>query len=493
MKRAILTAIGVVSLAICLAVGASATEKALTYNAEGGYYYDSSSGFVYELAQEDNTALVKGNPQAIAPDSVFEYGSSALVPQSVSANGESYTVKGVVADGFADDKKVKSVVFESAVKVGERAFMGATSLASVDLTGVTEIGDGAFSYTALKSIAIPDSLEKIGGSAFYYSAELKQLDGIEKTTLKDVGPDAFAGTAWFTNKNDEFVIVGDGILVKHNSMSNTLVVPYDVKRIAGGFCKNTALETVDFTYATNLTHIGGYTFYGCNSITEIVLPSTVEYIGEMAFSACAALRSVTGGQGVKVIDFCAFSGCTALETVELASPVLTYIGECAFWNCTSLNSITLTTCPAVINIGVFWNSGLTYYEIPEGTTTIAKGAFASIPTIKLQLPRSVENIDGEAFSKSGVTIVCYPGTPSATYAKQDGFIAGDAYYYGDIDNDKEITVADLACGARAVMGITDATSTSSAYVQNTGRQVNLKELSSLMKYLASTANSTVGE
>jgi hypothetical protein len=43
----------------------------------------------------------------------------------------------------------------------------------------------------------------------------------------------------------------------------------------------------------NVTIIGDYAFFRCESLKEITLPSTLENIGNMAFYYCALLKNVT--------------------------------------------------------------------------------------------------------------------------------------------------------------------------------------------------------
>ena len=62
----------------------------------------------------------------------------------------------------------------------------------------------------VKSVVLPDGLTEIGRIAFCGSAleEIEIPDSVER-----IGPDAFGGTPWLDAQTDEFIIVGDGVLI----------------------------------------------------------------------------------------------------------------------------------------------------------------------------------------------------------------------------------------------------------------------------------------
>ncbi len=75
------------------------------------------------------------------------------------------------------------------------------------------------------------------------------------------------------------------------------------------------------------------------SITEIVLPKTVEIIEKMAFARCAQLTTVHLGANVSEIQERAFYDCTMLDGIELPA-TLTRLKAYAFEGCTSLTEIS---------------------------------------------------------------------------------------------------------------------------------------------------------
>lgn len=93
-------------------------------------------------------------------------------------------------------------------------------------------------------------------------------------------------------------------------------------------------------------------FYGCTSLTSVVIPDSVTTIGNYVFNGCTSLTSVTIGNSVTSIGLRAFYGCTRLTSVVIPNSV-TSIGNEAFYCCRGLTSVV----------------------IPDSVTTIGKDAF----------------------------------------------------------------------------------------------------------------------
>ena len=81
-------------------------------------------------------------------------------------------------------------------------------------------------------------------------------------------------------------------------------------------------------------------FYGCYSLTSVVLPSTLVAISPCAFENCTALESVSIPNSVFYIGDLAFARCTSLKNINIPSSV-TMIGGGAFVECTSLETLNV--------------------------------------------------------------------------------------------------------------------------------------------------------
>ena len=89
-------------------------------------------------------------------------------------------------------------------------------------------------------------------------------------------------------------------------------------------------------------------FWYCDSLSEIVIPSSVTSIGDSAFSYCRSLSEIVIPSSVTSIGDGAFYDCYSLSEIVIPSSV-TSIGDNAFLWCYSLSEIVIPS--SVTNIG----------------------------------------------------------------------------------------------------------------------------------------------
>lgn len=157
---------------------------------------------------------------------------AVTIPESVSLDGEAYTVAGIDDTAFYGCKNITSVnIPESITQIGSKAFQGCTGLMSV---------------------TIPASITEIGNSAFY------ECTGLNRVYISDVAAwcvisfdDCYSNPLNYACK----LYLGDELLTD-------LVIPDGVK------------------------YIGDYVFDCCSNLTSVIIPRTVMTIGKSAFSSC---------------------------------------------------------------------------------------------------------------------------------------------------------------------------------------------------------------
>ncbi len=185
---------------------------------------------------------------------------------------------------------------------------------------VTHIADGAFSECdRLCEIALPSSLQYVGGEAFFGCESLDTVTSASDRFTVDDG-------AIFTDGGKTLVYVFDKTKV-------TYTVPSGVETVSPyAFADNSALVSVDIP--DTVSKLGSHCFAYCSSLESISLPSSVEEIPEYAFSCCTSLTSFTAEPSVVSVGKGAFNSCTSLYSVLI--PDGAAVGEDAFFSCDRL-------------------------------------------------------------------------------------------------------------------------------------------------------------
>lgn len=154
--------------------------------------------------------------------------------------------------------------------------------------GITEIGEFSFSRSNIKHAKIPSGVTTIGYGAFYHCDYLREVT--IPSSVVYIAPEAFSKSMWLENwlngtGKEEYLVVGNGILLAYRGNGGNISIPDTVKRI------------------------GSQAFANNNTILSVNIPDSVIEIGEDAFRDCKNLETVTGGKNVRIIRDRAFSGC----------------------------------------------------------------------------------------------------------------------------------------------------------------------------------------
>ena len=285
----------------------------------------------------------------------------------------------------------------SVVQVLGTAFKGNKEITSFNefkyFTGLTSIDDAFNGCSKLKSIEIPENINRIGRNTFVGCTDLETIVVASKNKTYD-------------SRNNSNAIIKTG--------ENKLVVG----------CKTTRIPN-------DVEIIGDSAFYYCSGLDSIVIPKSVSVIGNSAFYKCLGLASIELHDDVTTIGDSTFCYCSGLNTIRIPKGVNS-IGHKAFSRCYGLDSIFVApenptydsrdSCNAIIrkngNILILGCrntkikdgvtaigdrafegcSGLSSLEIPASVTSIGKGAFNGCTGLVLfTIPSSVETIGGSAF------------------------------------------------------------------------------------------------
>lgn len=232
-----------------------------------------------------------------------------------------------------------------------------------DLEGnkVVAIASGAFIHNdKIISLNIGNSVEVIGDLAFGGCTSLKNVS-IGKRVWS-IGPDAFAKTPWYDSLTDEFVIVGDSLLLKYCGKDTTLTIPENVKHLGPAFQGNGTI--CDVTVGDNVFTIGSGAFLS-SSIVNVSIGNNVLLIDTYAFQSCESLANLNISDSVKRIGAYAFYGCTSLGQLTLGRGV-EQIDMYAFYLCSQIAYLTIPSSLKKVEVDAFKDCYSLEYVFYEG-------------------------------------------------------------------------------------------------------------------------------
>ncbi len=266
-----------------------------------GKYNPNRPSDVSDLNVSDYYAV--DSPDLIGKSRVV--GNEAVIWEKIDSKKD----EGTEEKGFQADQTIGA---DSDQIIGYKAYYEDSTLNKVSLEdNVKGIDDFAFARSSLKGIEIPYGVETIGLGAFYHCDKLSKV--LIPESVKEIQPEAFEKTKFldqfYKKGNDDFLIVGDQLLLAYKGDGQTVYIPDGVKRI----CSKA--------------------FQNHSEIEKLVLPDSIEIVDEAAFEGCLGLTTVQNLDKVKKIKDRAFKDCP-LTKIHLGKE-LTEVGLGAFQNCAS--------------------------------------------------------------------------------------------------------------------------------------------------------------
>ena len=360
--------------------------------ASDAFFYKSSTSFPNPYTGQLCNIITTDIQLPSRLESIGEYALSFMVKLTEVVIPD--TVTEIEKNAFYGCKNLKRVTLPKGLKYIPELCFGECALDGITFPETLErIGFSAFGCSrpyesnydriipAATKLIIPDSVKSIDGAAFYGWLNLKDItlpNDLERLEWR-----VFYDTAWYDSQPNGYVMFGDMLYkYKDDSEENAVVeIPSSVKRIAGGaFERNNTLTEVYIPDGVKL--IGGNIFDSCQSLSKVRLPADLTAIPDGTFSGCKNLIGISLPDEVTEIGEKAFIACTLLETVKLSARLKT-ISRGAFTNCYALNDVVLPNGVKEIGENAFWScKSLTEITIPHSVEVLGKRPFFSCAALR---------------------------------------------------------------------------------------------------------------
>ena len=218
--------------------------------------------------------------------------------------------------------KLKTIP-QSVTHIGDHAFEGCISLATITIKGPASIGDYAFAQcTSLKYVNYQEQTKSIGDYAFSNCTALSEIsipDSVE-----------YLGRSSFENcSSASWVYIGSRVntittCAFSGCINLTSVQCGGSPSVIGDRAFYGCSELPEFEFKEGLKYIGKSAFYNCKKFSFALLPESLTEIGSSAFAGCRKLYTVSLGTGLKRIGDDAFGGVPTNIGIE-------YRGTLAKW------------------------------------------------------------------------------------------------------------------------------------------------------------------
>lgn len=414
--------------------------------------YAEKYGISYETRTPKPTVVASGS---CGDNAAWTLNSEGVL--SVTGNGPMSDNNTNHAPWEAYKYQIRQVVIGKDITyIGKFNFFRCSRLETVTFeegTKLERIGWGAFGYSSLPAITIPDSVNRIDGYAFYYCSKLTGVAISENSKLESLGEYAFKADTKMTSLYipDGVTKIGSAIFkdvtgvtlsVAENSYAQAYAekygIAYETRKakltvVASGTCGENAAWTLDSEGVLNITGDGPMADNNTNQapweaykyqIKQIVIGKDITYIGKFNFFWCNKLETVTFEEGSQLerIGWGAF-GYSSLPQIAIPDSVTRLEGY-AFYYCSNLSNVEISESSCLTSLGecVFKaDTKLTSLYIPDGMNNIGWGIFENaIANVTLSVAESsYAQTYAEKYGIAYVTRTARPAVVASGFCGED--------------------------------------------------------------------------
>lgn len=229
---------------------------------------------------------------------------------------------------------------------------------------------------------------------------------------------------WVIDENKVLTISGTGEMYDYGTRNTAPWYDYEISSIV---------------INDGVTGIGEFAFYGSTE-ESVEIPNSVTVIGKRAFVSNNKLKSVKIPNSVTTLENYVFDSCDALESINVENGNKYY---------SSQDGVLFNKDKDCL---IQYPSGKTdeKYSIPEGVKTIKSGAFYAVDMLNLEIPSSVELIEGSNF------IYCNDAISIRVAEENKNYCADDSILF---NKDKTALVQYLPCKTDSEYVVPDSVTT----------------------------------
>ncbi|MCT1796415.1 leucine-rich repeat protein [Helcococcus kunzii] len=309
----------------------------------------------------------KGKVQLGDGNNYISYeGAELKIPEKVKFGGMEFEVVEIGSKAFSNvndefsgkifGPKIKTVIVPNTVeKIQDSAFQSSEYVTEVKFEKNSKlkfIGHKAFYFSKLKKITLPNSVEFIGNKAFSFAEELSEFNIERDSKLETIGHEAFSIDKKlkkiFIPKNVD--LIGDRAFSVTPSLTEIKVDKdnkkyEDIEGVLYDKAKSNLIKYPSNADATmiripdSVKKISQYSFDNAVNLKNVEFGNAVQEIGDFAFRDAQYIEQIKLNEGLKEIGRLAFYNTIAIKEIDIPDSVTTY-GKNAFHGLESLETIT---------------------------------------------------------------------------------------------------------------------------------------------------------